>query len=41
MDQEIELSLFGIGLSLVNNKLKREIAYLSISRYNSAKLKEF
>ena len=33
MDQEIELSLQGLGLSLVNNYIRKEVAYLAITRY--------
>ena len=33
MDFEVEVKLAGMGVSLVNNKLRREIAYMSITRY--------
>lgn len=33
IQQEIALSLEGIGFSLVNNVFKKELLYISISRY--------
>ena len=32
MDFEVELNIRGVGVSMVNNKLRREIAYMSITR---------
>jgi len=32
VEKEINISLQGIGLSLVNNKQRKEIAYMAISR---------
>ena len=33
LDQEIVVSLQGLGLSLVNNDIQKEVAYLGITRY--------
>jgi hypothetical protein len=33
IEQEILLSLQGIGLSLVNNEIRKEIAYMGISKW--------
>lgn len=32
-DQEINLSIHSLGLSLVNNENKKEISYIGITRY--------
>ena len=31
IDMEIDISIFGIGVSLINNYLRQEIVYMSIS----------
>ena len=31
IDYELDFSIFGIGLSLINNNLRQEIVYMSIS----------
>ena len=33
LDQEIEIALQGLGLSLVNNDIRKEIAFMGITRY--------
>lgn len=38
-DQEINLSIHSLGLSLVNNENKKEISYIGITRYGASKLK--
>jgi len=38
VEKEINISLHGIGLSLVNDKDRREIAYMAISRLASTML---
>lgn len=38
-DQEINLSIHSLGLSLVNNENKKEISYIGITRYCASKLK--
>lgn len=38
-DQEINLSIHSLGLSLVNNENKKEISYIGITRYCTWKCK--
>lgn len=33
MDQEVTMSIHGVGLSLINNDTKAELLYLCIARY--------
>lgn len=38
IDQEITLSLQGMGLSLVNNHIQKEVAYMAITRWRQSAL---